>query len=305
MRISLELAKRNPVYESLATKFFQHYLYIAAAMKKMGPCQDCQLWDEQDGFFYDVLRYPDGHFEKFRVRSLVGIIPLFAVERLEFKWIKPFKEFTKNLNWFLRNRQDLVGDVVHTVRHSGDTTHVLTIANQNQIERILNRVCDESEFLSPYGVRSMSKVHEQHPFEFGGATVRYEPAEAVSKLKGGNSNWRGPIWLPTNYLLIDSLRRLGKAFGNQLTVTSPSFDQSITATELANELANRLINIFASENGSRPWCGGCKTFNNDPHWQGLTLFHEYFHGDNGAGLGASHQTGWTALIANIIEEWRK
>ena len=305
MRISLELAKQNPVYEGMATKFFQHYIYIAAAMKKMGPCQDCQLWDEQDGFFYDVLRYPDGHFEKFRVRSLVGIIPLFAVERLEFKWIKPFKEFTKNLNWFLRNRQDLVGDVVHTIKHRDDSTHVLTIANQHQIQRILNRVCDEAEFLSPYGVRSMSKVHEKEPFVFNGASVRYEPAEAVSKLKGGNSNWRGPIWFPTNYLLIDSLRRLGKAFGDQLKIESPSLDQSITATQLANDLANRLIRIFSSnENNVSPWCGGCNKFGSDPFWRDLPLFHEYFHGDNGAGLGASHQTGWTALIANVIEEWR-
>ena len=305
MRISLELAKRNPVYEGMATKFFQHYIYIAAAMKKMGPCQDCQLWDEQDGFFYDVLRYPDGHFEKFRVRSLVGIIPLFAVERLEFKWIKPFKEFTKNLNWFLRNREDLVGDVVHTVRHANDSTHVLTIANLNQIRRILGRVCDETEFFSPYGVRSMSKFHEKNPFEFNGSIVRYEPAEAISKLKGGNSNWRGPIWFPTNYLLIDSLRRLGKAFGDHLKIDSPSFKQPVTATQLASELANRLIGIFAStEESKRPWCGGCDKFNSDPHWRDLTLFHEYFHGDNGAGLGASHQTGWTALIANIIEEWR-
>ena len=306
MRMALELAKRNPIYEGLATKFFQHYIYIAAAMKQMGTCGDCQLWDEKDGFFYDVLRYPDGHFEKFRVRSLVGLIPLFAVERLEFKWIKPFKQFTKNVNWFLRNHQDLAGDVLHTVEHDAGKTHVMTVATPAQIQQILKRVWDESEFLSPFGIRSMSKAHQANPFEFNGATVQYEPAEAISKLKGGNSNWRGPVWLPTNYLLIDSLRRLGKAFGGQLKFESPAFANDQTATQLAGDLANRLIGIFETgDDDQRPWCGGCQRFGKDPYWKDLPLFYEYFHGDNGAGLGASHQTGWTALVANIIDEWRR
>jgi hypothetical protein len=306
MRMALELAKTNPVYEGLASKFFQHYVYIAAAMKKMGPSSDCQLWDEEDGFFYDILRYPDGHFEKFRVRSLVGIIPVFAVERLELNWIEPFKEFRESMDWFLRNRKDLVADVIHTVENDEGTTHVLTIANLDQIKRILKRVWDESEFLSPHGIRSLSKVHENNPFVFNGAHVKYEPAEAISKLKGGNSNWRGPIWFPTNYLLIDSLRRLGKAFGNNLQIESPAIaDTPVSTRQLAADLANRLISIFDHDNnGQKPWCGGCKTFGHDPHWKDLPLFHEYFHGDNGAGLGASHQTGWTALVANIIDEWR-
>lgn len=305
MRIALELAKRNPVYESLASKFFQHYVYIAAAMKKMGPMHNCQLWDEKDGFFYDVIRFPDGHFEKFRVRSLVGLIPLFAVERLEQSWIEPFKEFKGNVDWLLKNRQDLTADVVHTVRNGNETTHVLTVANPVQIQRILKRVWDETEFLSPYGIRSMSRRHMEKPFEFKGATVGYEPAEAVSKLKGGNSNWRGPIWFPTNYLLIDSLRRLGKAFGDHLKFDAPSIDdQPVSARQLAQDLATRLTRIFeCDEAGKRTWTGDCKTFDSDPNWKDLQLFHEYFHGDNGAGLGASHQTGWTALIANIIDEW--
>ena len=305
MRIALELAKRNPVYESLATKFFQHYIYIAAAMKKMGPGHDCQLWDEADGFFYDMIRFPDGHFEKFRVRSLVGIIPLFAVERLEMSWLEPFKEFRKNLDWFLRNREDLVADVLHTVEHPHGTTHVLTVARPNQIQRILKRVWDENEFLSDYGIRSLSKYHEHNPFEFNSATVRYEPAEAISKLKGGNSNWRGPIWFPTNYLLIDSLRRLGKAFGDQLTFEASAVgSNAATANDLARDLALRLKRLFSkNDHGRRPWCTGCNTFADDPHWKDLQLFHEYFNGENGAGLGASHQTGWTALIANIIDEY--
>ena len=306
MRMALELAKKNPVYESLATKFFQHYIYIAAAMKKMGPTHDCQLWDEADGFFYDMIRFPDGHFEKFRVRSLVGIIPLFAVERLEARWIAPFKEFKKNLDWFLRNRQDLVGDALHTVQHPNETTHVLTVASPNQIQRILKTVWDESEFLSPFGIRSLSKFHEHHPFEFNGASVRYEPAEAVSKLKGGNSNWRGPIWFPTNYMLIDSLRRLGKAFGDQLKFDAPAVaGGQATANDLAYDLADRLKRIFnADESGRRAWWGDDRKYSDDPHWKELHLFYEYFHGETGAGLGASHQTGWTALIANIIDEWQ-
>ena len=307
MRIALELAKRNPVYESMASKFFQHYIYIAAAMKKMGPHHDCQIWDETDGFFYDVVRYPDGHFEKFRVRSLVGLIPLFAVERLELDWIAPFTEFTKNLNWFIRNRPELVDGVLHTVQHDDRITHVLTIANQDQIRRILKRVCDPEEFLSPYGIRSMSKFHELNPFEFNGMNVRYEPAEAVSKLKGGNSNWRGPIWFPTNYLLIDSLRRLGKAFGDQIQMDNPDGEGLVSPTELAENLANRLVKIFETDNvnlNGRPWCGGCERFGKDPHWRELPLFHEYFNGENATGLGASHQTGWTALIANVLDEWR-
>src|SRR5205807_580125 len=173
----------NPAYESMATKFFQHYAYVAAAMKRMGN-RDYQLWDERDGFFYDVLRYPDGGFRKFRVRSLVGLIPLFAVERLEVEWIKPFKEFSGHFAWFMKNRSELVKDVVHTVGHGDETTYVLTIVNNLQLVRLMQRLCDPSEFLSDYGIRSLSKAHEVQPFEFDGSFVGYEPAEAIAKIKG-------------------------------------------------------------------------------------------------------------------------
>ncbi len=304
MRIALELAKENPVYEGLATKYFQHYTYVASAMKHMGN-KNYQLWDEEDGFFYDVLRHPDGSFRKFRVRSLVGLIPLFAVERLEESWIKPFTEFKKNLDWFLENRKDLVEDVVHTVKENGQTTHVLTILNSHQITRIVERMWDPEEFLSPYGIRSLSRAHLHQPFEFDGKIVGYEPAEAICKLKGGNSNWRGPIWFPTNFLLIESLRKLGKAFGPNFTVASAGSEgEQMTMAAMACDLATRLQNIFRrGEDGQRPVYGGSEKFQNDPHWRELTLFYEYFHGDNGAGLGASHQTGWTALVANLIDEW--
>jgi hypothetical protein len=305
MRIALELAKETPEYEDMAIKFFEHYIYVADAMKRMGN-RGYQLFDDQDGFFYDVLRYPNGDFHKFRVRSLVGLIPLFAVERLESDWIAPFKEFKKSFEWFMQNRQDLVKDVVHEVEHDGIHAHVLTIVNDNQLRRMLQRMWDESEFLSPYGIRSLSKAHDEHPFWFDDKVVGYEPAEAVSKIKGGNSNWRGPIWFPTCFLLIESLRKLAKAHGSRFAVPTPaSGGKPLTFNEMARQLADRLIRIFTRDvTGRRPVYGGSRKFQDDPHWRDLLLFYEYFHGDNGAGLGASHQTGWTALVAALIDEWR-
>jgi hypothetical protein len=306
MRISLELARDNPTYEAMAVKFFEHYAYIADAMKHMGG-RDYQLWDEKDGFFYDVLRYPDGGFQKFRLRSLVGLIPLFAVERLEEKWIEPFKEFRGCFEWFMRNRQDLVRGVVHEVCNGADRTHVLTILGAHQLSRIIECVFNEGEFLSEYGIRSLSKFHAEHPFEFDGRVVGYEPAESDSKLKGGNSNWRGPIWFPTTFLLIESLRKLGRAFGPNFTVRAPfAGGRALTFDDMAREVANRLIRLFTRDaGGRRPVYGWEEKFQQDPYWRDLILFYEYFHGDNGAGLGASHQTGWTALVASLIDEWRR
>ncbi len=304
MRISLELAHGNPAYESLATKFFQHYVLVAAAMKRMGN-RDYQLWDSTDGFFYDVLRFPNGHYETFRVRSLVGLIPLFAVERLEANWIEKFKGFNANFQWFLKNRADLAADVVHVVERDGHKAHLLTIVNEDQIQCLLNRVWDPAEFLSPYGVRSLSKWHEAHPFEYDGRTVHYEPGEAHSKIKGGNSNWRGPIWLPTNFLLIESLRKLGQVYGAGRKLQLPG-GRSMAYREMANDLADRLIGLFTRDDTTqrRAVFGDSPTFQQDPHWRDHLLFYEYFHGDTGAGLGASHQTGWTALAASLIDEWR-
>jgi hypothetical protein len=306
MRISLELAKENQTYESMATKFFQHYTYVAAAMKNMMG-RGYQLWDDEDGFFYDVLRYPDGSFDKFRVRSMVGLIPLFAVERLEDDWIAPFHEFAGAFRWFLNNRRDLVKDVVHQTQRDGKLTHVLTIVDNNQLGRMLARMWDEREFLAPNGVRSLSKAHEGVPFWFHGSEVGYEPAEAVSKIKGGNSNWRGPIWFPTCFLLIESLRKLGTAYGPLFTVRTPGNNNvPLAFHELARLLANRLISLLTRDAaGHRPVHADRAKFQNDPHWRDLVLFYEYFHGDTGAGLGASHQSGWTALVASLIDEWRR
>ena len=306
MRIALELAKENKVYESLATKFFEHYVYVGAAMKRMGG-RDYSLWDEKDGFFYDVLRYPDGDFHKFRVRSLVGIIPLYAIERLELNWIHPFEVFSSNLEWFVRNRQDIVQRCVHLIEHDGMMVYVLAIVDEEQMRGILNRVFDSEEFLSDYGIRSLSKFHRDHPYVFGNSEVRYEPAESDNKIKGGNSNWRGPVWFPTSFLIIESLRKLGKAYGPDFSVPLPDGSgREVTLTEMAEEIANRLIRIFTKDGeGRRPVYGGTKKFQDDPHWRDYILFYEYFHGDNGAGIGASHQTGWTALVASLIDEWRR
>jgi hypothetical protein len=307
MRIALELAKQNESYQGLATKFFQHYIYVGAAMKRMGG-RGYQLWDEADGFFYDVLRFPDGSFEKFRVRSLVGLVPLYAIERLEDRWIQPFTEFRANFQWFLRNKRHIVQGVCHPVHREDGRVHVCAIVDEDQMRALIRRLLDPSEFLSHFGIRSLSKRHEQQPFRFWDREVRYEPAEAASKIKGGNSNWRGPVWFPTSFLMIESLRKLGTAYGPQLTVPAPEDEKGdpITLWEVAEDLANRMIRIFTRDaSGRRPVYGRLRKFQEDPHWRDLILFHEYFHGDTGEGLGASHQTGWTGLVASLIDEWRR
>jgi hypothetical protein len=306
MRIALELAKENKVYEGLASKFFEHYVYVGAAMKHMGK-RNYQLWDEEDLFFYDVLRFPDGNFQKFRVRSLVGIIPLYAIERLEEDWIKPFPEFTANLHWFLRNRQELVERCVTTIERDGKKVFILAIVDEGQVRHLLERIWDPSEFRSDYGLRSLSKCHQDRPFVFENSRVGYEPAESIEMLKGGNSNWRGPVWFPTTFMMIESLRKLGKAYGPLMEINNPVPEEPpITFDKMAQGFADRLISIFTRDaEGRRAVYGDNDKFQNDPYWRDLILFYEYFHGDTGSGLGASHQTGWTGLVASLIDEWRK
>jgi len=304
MRISLELARENKVYEALATKFFQHYIYIGAAMKKMGG-RNYNLWDEEDGFFYDVLRYPDGHFEKVKVRSLVGLIPLYAVERLEVEWVSQFKEFKGSLDWFVENRKELAGHVVNKIDNKeGGHSLALTIVDQDQLVRMLDWICDPDEFRSDFGLRSLSKFHLEHPFSLGGNSVTYEPGEADCKIKGGNSNWRGPIWFPTSFLMIESLRKLAKAYGHDLTITTKD-GHTWSLGDVAEHLAEGMMSIFTRKDGKRPLYGNMDKFQNDPLWRDYIFFHEYFHGDTGVGLGASHQTGWTGLAASLIDEWRR
>lgn len=305
MRIALELAKQNRVYEGVATKFFEHFIYIGAAMKKMGGRQ-YQLWDEKEGFFYDVLRYPNGEFHKFRLRSLVGLIPLYGIEVLDRQELKAYPSFLQDVEWFIQNRPDLVGDACYAV-DDGRKRYVLSIADPNQFQRLLERIWDPGEFLSPYGIRSLSKFHQQHPFQFGDRTLGYEPGEAEVKLKGGNSNWRGPVWFPTSYLLIHSFLRFSDALGPQCSVHIPGSDwKPVTPSMVAEDAANRMISIFKrDQDGKRPCFGPYRKFQEDPHWRECLLFNEYYHGDSGMGLGASHQTGWTGLVANLIDEWRR
>lgn len=303
MRIALELATHNTSYEGLANKFFQHFVYVGAAMKRMGG-QAHDLWDEEDGFFYDVMRHPDGHFEKLRVRSLVGLIPLYAVERLDSERTAQYPEFARHVDWFMRNRQSLTGACVTRVPDPGGETLALSVVNREQLLRMLKTLCDRNEFLSDYGLRSLSRRHAHNPFVLGGNTVRYEPAEAESKIKGGNSNWRGPVWFPTAFLMVESLRKLAKAYGEDLAVQDAD-GKVWTIGDIARTLAERQIAIFTrNAQGLRPVFGGIAKFQHDPHWRDYLQFHEYFHGDNGAGLGAAHQTGWTALVASLIDEWR-
>jgi hypothetical protein len=305
MRIALELAHENRAYETMATKFFQHFVYIGGAMKKMGG-RDYQLWDEEDGFFYDVLRYPDGRFHKFEVRSLVGLIPLYAIDVLDEHDVRDMPTFLRDVRWFIRNRPDLVGQACFTDQSNGSARHVLSIVDRHQLEKLLERVWDPSEFLSEGGIRSLSKFHESHPFSFGGREVRYEPAEADVKIKGGNSNWRGPIWFPTSYLIIESLRRFDEAHRSQIMIHAPGQPAAATPGEMARQIAERMIGLFTrGADGQRRIYGGTEKFQQDPHWRDYLLFNEYFHGDNGAGLGANHQTGWTGLVANLIDEWRR
>jgi hypothetical protein len=308
MRIALELALENKSYEGLATKFLEHYFYIGSAMKHLGN-RDYQLWDEQDGFFYDILRHPDGHFDKFRLRSLVGLIPLFAVERLEADWLKPFPSFSANLSWFLENSNDFTQFCCNSLDSEGNITYLLSIPNPEQIKRLLERVFDSREFLSLFGIRSLSKTHARTPFSYENNEVRYEPAEAETKIKGGNSNWRGPSWFPTGFLMIESLRKLhcalGSSFRIEVRLENNPEKKAMTLWELANELANRMMSLFLSGyDGRLPIYGDKNVWRDNPHWRNLFLFHEYFHAETGHGLGSSHQT-WTTLVAALIDEWRR
>jgi len=307
LTIALELATTNPVYEDIATKFFEHYLYIADAMNHIGD-MEASLWNEADGFYYDVLHLPDDRQIEMKVRSMVGLIPLFAVEVLAPETLQQLPNFKKRLEWFIKNRPDLRQNVACMETKGVGATRLLAIASQDKLKRILQRMLDESEFLSDYGIRSVSRYHAAHPYIFyaNGVECRvdYEPAESSSGLFGGNSNWRGPIWFPVNFLLIESLQRFYHYLGDSFKVEYPTGSgHMLTLWEIAAELSERLTRIFLRNDlGDRPVYGGTEIFQSDPHWRDLILFYEYFHGDNGAGIGASHQTGWTGLVAKLIQQ---
>ena len=305
MRIALELAQYNRVYEDIATKFLEHFLHIAEAMGNIGE-KGIGLWDDDDKFFYDVLHLPDGRAMPLRVRSMVGLIPLFAVETLDPELLAKVPEFHRRLEWFLEYRPDLAALVSHWNEPGRGHRRLLSLLRGHRMKRLLKRMLDETEFLSDYGVRALSRVHESKPYIYNhdgmDLSVGYRPAESDTGLFGGNSNWRGPIWFPVNFLLIESLQKFHHYYGDDFKVECPTGSgQLATLEEVASELATRLSRIFLRDaDGNRPVFGHHPVMQHDPHFRDYLHFYEYFHGDTGRGVGASHQTGWTGLIAKLL-----
>ena len=307
LAMALELARKDPAYEDVASKFFEHFVAINDAINRLG---GLGLWDEEDGFYYDQMLF-DGQRLPLRVRSAVGIIPLFAVSAVAEEVVfRRLPGFAKRMRWFLRNRQDLARGIsfMESPQRPGDTVYLLAIPSRERLVRVLRHVLDENEFLSDHGIRSLSRVHREHPFELrlDGEVhrVEYVPGESRDWMFGGNSNWRGPLWFPLNYLLIEALERYHHFYHDTLKVECPTGSGNLmTLDEVATELRRRLARLFlTAPDGSRPCHGGDRRFAEDPHWKDLLLFHEYFHGDTGKGLGADHQTGWTSLAALILND---
>jgi hypothetical protein len=309
MRIALELAQHNDVYEDVATKFFEHFLHIAEAMSTLGE-GGVGLWDDADKFFYDVLRTPDGHSTPLKLRSMVGLIPLFAVETLEPELLERVPEFAARLEWFLSYRPDLAQLVSHWDQPGRGKRRLLSLLRGHRMKKLLVRMLDPDEFLADFGVRALSKVHEQNPYVFrvngSDLTVRYVPAESDSGLFGGNSNWRGPIWFPVNFLIIESLQKFHHYYGDEFRVECPTGSGQLrTLDQIADDLAMRLERLFLQdEHGLRPVLGQYPQQQTDPHFRDYVLFYEYFCGNTGRGVGASHQTGWTGLVAKLLKPRR-
>jgi len=304
--LSLELALHDPAYESMVTKFLEHFLWIAAAMDRIGEHED-ELWDEEDGFFYDVLKLPDGTATRIKVRSMVGLLPLCAVSTIPREIIERFPGFLDKAKLFLGRNQRLLKNIHPPALRGHNDRHLLSILNEEKLRRVLARMLDEERFFSPYGIRSLSKWHEKHPYVFTvhgeEFAVKYLPAESDTGMFGGNSNWRGPIWLPVNLLIIRALLQYYLYYGESFMIECPTGSgKMMSLFEVAHELSRRISNIFLrNQDGRRPVYGGTERFQTDPYWRDHILFYEYFHGDNGAGLGASHQTGWTGCVAKLIQ----
>jgi Glycosyl hydrolase family 63 C-terminal domain len=307
MAIALELAREDSAYEDVASKFWEHFLYIANAINHLGE-DGMGMWDEQDGFYYDVLHMSDGSHTAMKVRSLVGLIPLFAVETMEPRLIERFPGFKRRMQWFIENRRDLTHNVASMEIPGKGARLLLSIVDPGQLRRILRWMLDEEEFLSPFGIRSMSRAYKDKPYvlatDGSEHSVRYEPGESETALFGGNSNWRGPVWFPVNYLIIESLQKFHHYLGDEYKVECPTHSgRMATLWEVAAEISRRLSRIFLQdETGARPVNGANELFRSDPYWRDFVLFYEYFHGDTGAGLGASHQTGWTGLVAKLLQQ---
>jgi len=301
LEISVQLALAKPAYEEMCIKFVQHFLWIASSMVHAG--EDIGMWDEEDGFFYDVLRLPDGRSQRLKVRSMVGLLPLCAVTVFDGEFLEMIPEARHRLRRFLDARPELTA-FIHDPAEIGHSGRRLgAVLNRAKLRRVLATMLDENEFLSPYGIRSLSRYHAEHPYVFHAGNqeyrVPYLPGESDTGMFGGNSNWRGPIWMPVNALIIRALLQYHAFYGNDLTVECPTGSgRQMTLYEVAEEITRRLASIFLrNKDGCRPVYGGTRKFQEDPHWRDLLLFYEYFHGDNGAGLGASHQTGWTGIVA--------
>ncbi|MCC7179161.1 MAG: glucosidase [Acidobacteria bacterium] len=307
LAIALELARENPAYEDTASKFWEHFLYIAHAMNNRGE-DGISLWDEQDGFFYDVLHLPDGSRRPLKVRSMVGLVPLFAVETIEPEILERLSGFKRRMEWFITNRPDLTRNVACMRTPGNGERRLLAVVWPDRLKRVLEVMLDETEFLSDYGVRALSRRHLDNPFTLvvdgHEHRVSYEPGESSSGLFGGNSNWRGPIWFPVNYLLVESLQKYHHYLGDDFRVACPTGSgRDASLREVAADVSRRLTRIVLRDHhGRRPVFGGRPLFNDDPHWREMVPFHEYFHGDTGAGIGASHQTGWTALVAKLLQQ---
>ena len=307
LSMAIELAVQDPAYEDVASKFFEHFVYIASAMNDMGGT-GIGLWDEKDGFYYDVLHLGEETVMPMKVRSMVGLTPLFAVEVFEPQDLERMKGFRRRMQWFLDHHPDVKDHVDMSQQTKHGPRVLLSIANRAKLERIYRYMFDENEFLSQHGIRALSKYHLKNPFEITdreGVThgVDYEPAESTTDLFGGNSNWRGPVWFPMNFLLIEALQRVHFYYGEGFKVEYPTGSgQQKTLWQASAELSKRLSHIFLRRDGKRPVYANTALFQNDPYWKDLILFFEYFNGDTGAGLGANHQTGWTALVAKLIEQ---
>jgi hypothetical protein len=305
--MALELARENSAYEEIANKFFQHFLYVASAMDNAGG-KGLALWDDADEFFYDVLNLPDGDPQRLRVRSLVGLIPLLAVETIEPDLLEAVPRFRARLEWLLENRPQLASLISRWFEPGRGERRLLALVRGHRMKALLKRMLDPEEFLSDFGIRSVSKYHRDHPctLELGGTvhSVGYEPGEAVTGLFGGNSNWRGPVWFPINFLLMEALGRFHQYYGDDFRVEYPTGSgQRMTLRNVAADLSERLTRLFLTdEHGRRPAFGTQSVLQVDPCWRDNLLFYEYFHGDTGAGLGASHQTGWTALVAQLLAQ---
>jgi hypothetical protein len=308
LAIAMELAQENPAYEDVASKFWEHFLNIGHAMGHQGKDRNLDLWDDEDGFFYDCLRLEDGRRVPLKIRSMVGLIPLFAVETLEPEMLDKLPGFKRRLEWFVEHRHDLTDNVACMRSPGVGERRLLSVVTADRLQRVLRYLLDEGEFLSPHGVRALSRYHKDNPYVLpvNGRDYRvdYEPGESSTGLFGGNSNWRGPIWFPVNYLLVESLQKFHHYFGDSIKVECPTGSGILmTLDEVARDLSRRLSSIFLRDDrGERPVLGEVARFQQDPHWRDLVPFHEYFHGDTGRGVGASHQTGWTGLVAKLLQQ---